>query len=91
MQISIDVPKRIEEALRAELGGDLDRAAKESLAIDLYRQGRISIGFLAEMLGMGVIEADRWLAERNVPLNYSVEDFEADVKNLRELFPRDRR
>jgi len=36
-------------------------------------------------LGIGVIDADHWLAQRGVPLNYSVEDFKADQYTLREL------
>jgi predicted HTH domain antitoxin len=85
MAVIIDIPKRIEDALRAEWG-DLEQAARDALLIESYRSGKISIGFLAESLGIGVIEADRWLAERGVPLNYSAEDLEADRKTLGELF-----
>ncbi|TWT41976.1 hypothetical protein RAS1_31020 [Phycisphaerae bacterium RAS1] len=86
MSIKVDIPARVESILRAEWG-DLSQAAKEALAIESYRAGKISIGFLAEMLAMGVIEADAWLARRGVPLNYSAEDLEADRRDLRELFP----
>jgi predicted HTH domain antitoxin len=44
--------------------------------------GKISLGFLAEMLGMDVIEADRWLSERGIPLIYSCADLEADRCDL---------
>lgn len=87
MQITFDIPEPIAEQLRADHGASLDRTAKEALAIELYRRGSISIGLLAEMLGMGVIQADRWLADLHVPLNYTVEDFEADRLTLAELFP----
>lgn len=67
--------------------GDLARAMKEAIAIESYRTGKINLGLLAEMLGMGVIEADGWLAARGVPLNYSVDDLREDVKDLAALFP----
>ena len=66
--------------------GDLEQAAKEALLAESYRQGKISIGFLAQTLGMGVIEAQRWLAQRGVPSNYSRQDFDADCRTLEKLF-----
>ncbi|HOB75083.1 MAG TPA: UPF0175 family protein [Phycisphaerae bacterium] len=91
MTISFSMPDHIEEHLRGEVGPDLGQAAKEALAIQLYREGRISLGLVAEMLEMGVIEADEWLGKRGVPLNYTAEDFEADRKSLAEVFPEARR
>ena len=85
MSINIEIPKKSEEALRAEWG-DLEQAAKEALLIESSRAGKVSVGFLAETLGMGVIEADQWLAKRGVPLNYSVDDLDADRKTLNDLF-----
>ena len=85
MTINIDISKAAEDALRAEWG-DLDQAAKESLLIESYRLGKISIGFLAQTLGMGVIEADRWLADRAVDLNYTREDLRSDSETIAELF-----
>lgn len=90
MRIDLDIPKQVQGILEAEWG-DLSRAAKEALAIESYRTGKLSVGLLAEMLGMGVIEADRWLAERGVPLNYSPDDLEADRRDLATLFPELRR
>lgn len=84
MAITIELSGGIEAALRAGWG-DLERAAKEALLIESYRAGKISIGFLAQTLGMGVIEADAWLAKRGVPLNYTADDLEADQRVLDEL------
>ncbi|RJP36790.1 MAG: UPF0175 family protein [Phycisphaerales bacterium] len=86
MRLTIDIPDSVRAQLEAEWG-DLPRAAKEALAIESYRSGKISIGLLAEMLGMGVIEADQWLGERGVPLLYTPEDLDKDRRNLAELFP----
>jgi predicted HTH domain antitoxin len=62
--------------------GDLSHAARESLLIEAYRMGNLSIGRLARTLGMGVIEADQWLAQRSVALNYSFEAFQADQRTV---------
>lgn len=86
MRLKIDIPEKLDSALSREWG-DLSAAAKEALAIESYRTGKISIGFLAEMLGIGVIEAEAWLAKRGVPLNYTMADLEADRADLARLFP----
>ncbi len=85
MRITFDFPEDIADRLRTEAGGSLEQSARESLLIEAYRRGFVSVGRLAEMLGMGVIEADRWLAERHVPINYTREDLEADRKALDRL------
>ncbi len=90
MQITFDIPEDIADRLRAEAGGSLEQSARESLLIEAYRRGFVSVGRLAEMLGMGVIEADRWLAERQVPINYTREDLEADRQTLDKLLSENR-
>ncbi|HKQ50482.1 MAG TPA: UPF0175 family protein [Phycisphaerae bacterium] len=84
MAISFQLEGELEEQLRRDLG-DLGQAAREALLIEAYRKGKLSVGRLARTLGMGVIEADQWLADRGVPLNYTFEDFQADVRSLEEL------
>ncbi len=86
MAITIHIPEQIEEALRAEWG-DLDQAAKESLIIESYRAGKISLGQVAHALGLETrIEAQSWLANRRVPLNYGLADLDADRRTLGKLF-----
>jgi predicted HTH domain antitoxin len=91
MRISFDIPQNIADQLRAELGYSLEQSAKEALVVEAYRRGILSIGTLAELLGMGVIEADRWLADRRVPLNYTLDDLQADRQTLSELLGESRR
>jgi len=42
-------------------------------------------------LDMGVVEADQWLAQHRVSLNYSFDDFKADERTLQELRSRSTR
>lgn len=84
MTITFHLEDELEQQLRRDLG-DLSQVAKDALLIEAYRQGKLSIGRLARTLGVTVLEADEWLAQRGVPLNYTFEDFQADRNTLRKL------
>jgi predicted HTH domain antitoxin len=86
MTVSFELPKDLEQHLRLEFG-DLGQAAKEALLIESYREGRLSIGRIAPILGKGVIETQAWLADHGAPLNYSLEDLKSDRETLNRLFP----
>lgn len=88
MAIPINLSKEGEAALREAWGDGLDRAARDGLLIESYRAGKISLGYLAELLGLATtIEAQGWLSRRGVHLNYSIEDLESDRRTLARLFP----
>ncbi len=87
MTVSFEISRPTEEALRAAWG-DLSLAAKDALIIESYRTGKISVGKVAEILGLETsIEGQAWLASRGVDLNYDLADLEADRATLRRLFP----
>ena len=87
MHVIIDISGLAEEQLRKAFGPDLDEAARDALLINGYRNGRLSLGFLAEVLGLPTrLEVQEWLAARNVPLNYDVDELEADRAAVRERF-----
>jgi predicted HTH domain antitoxin len=85
MSLSIDIPKDAEAALR-EQWGNLEQAAKESLLIESYRTGTISLGFLAQLLGLTRWDAETWLGNRGVKWSYDVEDLAEDRRTVAELF-----
>ena len=88
MAISVNLQQNDEKALREAWGSALDRAAFEGLIIESYRVGKISLGYLARLLGLTTsIEAQQWLSSRGIPLNYGIDDLEADRKTLSRLFP----
>jgi predicted HTH domain antitoxin len=83
MQVTIDIPEQFTQIF----GADLSTAAKEALLLDAYRAGKVSLGFVAELLGLGTrLEAQKWLADHRVPLNYDMAELEADRQTLREHF-----
>ena len=63
MEVIIHIPKGIEEQLEAAFGRDLARAAREALALEGYRSERLSLGQVAEFLGVSTMEADRFLKD----------------------------
>lgn len=84
LTVTFQLDDDLEQQLRRDLG-DLGQAAHDALLTEAYRQGKLSIGRLARTLGIGVLEADEWLAQRGVPLNFTLEDLKADEHTLREL------
>ena len=60
----------------------MGRHLLENAAIEEYRAGRLSHRQVGEMLGFDYWQAERFLAEHRVPLNYSIADLEADRATL---------
>ena len=73
MAISIDLPADLEQSLRRQVDY-LDRAAKESLLVDLYRQHQLTEAQLAKALGLSRVEVDGLLKRHEVFLDQSLED-----------------
>jgi predicted HTH domain antitoxin len=83
-EITISVPVEIAANLALD-ESDLSRKTLEALAIEGYREGHLSIGQLAEMLDLAVLEAEEFLHAKNVPLNYSIADFDDDLETATAL------
>jgi predicted HTH domain antitoxin len=60
----------------------------EDDALEEYRAGHLPQRQVGEMLGLDYWQAERFLTERNVPLNYSLSDLQADRATLNEILPR---
>ncbi len=84
MAVSFQLESDLEAQLRREMG-DLGQAARDALLIEAYRNGKLSIGRSAQTLGLGVLEADAWLAARGVSSNYRDEALQADLRALDDL------
>jgi len=65
MAVTIQLPADVEQRLRAEFA-DLDTEAKEALALDLFRRGRLSHYELSRVLGLDRFETDAYLKRHNV-------------------------
>jgi len=65
---------------------ELPDFVKKILAVELYREGLLSLGKAAELAGA----SNKWemltiLNERKVPLHYTAEDAEDDLKTLKKV------
>jgi len=83
MAITIELPGAIEEKLRVDFV-DLSAVGKEAMLVELYRQGNLSHGELAESLGLSRYEIDDVLRRHNVTEDLLTnEELEEQVAGLR--------
>jgi Uncharacterised protein family (UPF0175) len=78
MQVTIDIPDTLAEQFTAS-GKDPARLALEALALEGYRDRKLSESSLRRLLGFDTrLEVHSFLADHDVPLNYSIEDWNHD-------------
>jgi predicted HTH domain antitoxin len=83
MSLTLNLPPSAERAFLDAWGDQIDKKGLEALAVEGYREGKLSLGKLAELLGFETThEADQWLADRAVAINYSVNEFRKDCRTL---------
>ena len=83
--VIILLPDELLTALAAP-GQDLSRAALEAIVLEAYRERKISHAQLRRLLGFQTrMDADAFLKERGVELEYSADDLERDRKTHRLL------
>jgi predicted HTH domain antitoxin len=88
MSIAFSLPPGVEADLRAQFV-DLHQAAKEAALVELYRQGKLSHGQLAESLDISRDEASALLKRHNVTEDLpSIEEFDEQMNQLRNLLDR---
>lgn len=64
---------------------DIPKAVKLYLAIELYREGKISLGKASEIAGITKEEMMEVLSRKKIPINYDVDDLKEDVEKLEGL------
>lgn len=58
---------------------------KKNFLLELYREGKISIGRMAALLGVNRIEMLGILKDSDIPLNYGVTELEEDIETAKRL------
>jgi hypothetical protein len=77
VNINIEVPDDIVTRWRRR--GDMSRAVLEGVALEAYRQRVIGEARLQQWLGLETrFEVHDFLKAHGVPMNYTLEDLEAD-------------
>jgi len=82
MALTIQLPAEIERNLRRDLG-NLDRAGKEAMLVELYRQDKLTHYELSQALGLDRFEADALLKQHNVTEDLpTAEELADDLERL---------
>ncbi len=86
MTISFEIPQDIEEQIRTN-GTDLDREARETYVVELYRQDRISHAQLRDALGVSFHEAEKLIKEHGAGHHIPIAEFGSGRELLRKARP----
>ena len=87
MQLTLDLPDELSAALSAS-GQDLPRAAFEAIALEAYRERKLTTAQLRRLLGFETrYELDGFLKQHGVWLDYTWQDLEQDRETHRRLGP----
>jgi predicted HTH domain antitoxin len=85
MTINFEIPPTVEDAI-ARSGRDPAIELKEAALVELYRQGRLSHGELAQGLGVSRPEADAILKKHNVTEDLvTIDELRSQIDHLRKL------
>ncbi len=80
--LSVNLPRELVHVLRVR-ERDFQKAVRESLAVELYREGAVSFGKAAELAMASKWEMFEILAAKKVPLKYYSEDLKQDIDSLK--------
>jgi predicted HTH domain antitoxin len=83
MTVTVPIPDNLDAALIHEL----DTAAREAVAVRLYREGKLSHGQFADFLGIGRGQADELLAHHGVVDEFTAEEIASQVQASRSIRP----
>ena len=86
MTISFEIPQDIEEQIRTN-GTDLDREARETYLVELYRQDRISHAQFRDALGVSFHEAEKLIKEHGAGHDIPIAEFGSGRELLRKARP----
>jgi len=83
-EVLVRVPSDLMRILRLD-EEELEKAVRLYLAIELYREGVVSLGKAAEIAGLSRWEMMEVLASKGIPLNYDEDDLREDIETLEGL------
>lgn len=81
--IKVEIPKEFPLLCKID-EEDIPAYLRKLIALELFREGKASLGKASEIAGLSVWEMMSLLKEKKISLNYSVKDFEKDMELLEE-------
>lgn len=83
--VAIDVPADVLIALN-ESEQELKKHFQTSIAIMLFKEGKLTLGKAIQLAGVGRFEFEKLLAKRKIPISsLSIEEIMADVEAMSNL------
>ena len=82
--VRVEIPAELVAAAGLD-ADDLSAEAARLLALELYREDRVSLGRAAEPCRMPVERFLEYAGRHNVPLHYGADDLEEDRRTLERL------
>jgi predicted HTH domain antitoxin len=83
-KFSVDIPTELVLAAGLDTS-NLSAETARLLALELYREDKVSLGRAAELCQMPVEQFMEFAAQRSVPLHYGVAELEEDRRTLERL------
>ncbi len=74
------IPEDILQATRMS-----DEELKQEIAVMLFQKEKLTLGQAAHLAGTSQLQFQHLLASRQIPVHYDVEEFEEDLKTLKDL------
>jgi predicted HTH domain antitoxin len=84
--VTVEIPEEVFALAGLNEGPTSGRAAK-LLALELFREGRVSLGRAAELAGLGIEDFMDFSSHRQVPLHYTADDLAEDRVTAARLRP----
>jgi len=81
----------IPDEVASELGTatrDVEQRVLEAVALESYRAGKFSIGFVGRMLGLSLWDAEKFLDRHGARRSYTADMLREDRQTLGELPPK---
>jgi predicted HTH domain antitoxin len=83
--VDIQLPADLVAAAKLDQGDDVSREAAKLIALELFREDKVSLGRAAALCGMPVEPFMNYAGEHGVPLHYGLEELEQDRRNIARL------
>jgi len=83
-KLNLEIPEELVRSLKLPRD-EVPSRLKRELALRLYQKGLLSFGKARELAGLTKWEFSRLLGKDGIPRHYDLEEFEKDLRTLREL------
>jgi predicted HTH domain antitoxin len=81
--VQVELPEEL--FALANVSGTPSRSASKLIALELFRERRVSVGKASELAGVSLDEFLEFAAQREVPMHYTEADWQQDQAVARKL------